>query len=236
MEAPPMAPVLAEPEPSPPPPPRRSWLLVVGIGLIVGGLLGGSIAFVVVRNAHQERLPASCVAVGCSDLGTGTSPAFTLSDQNGKPVSLDALKGKVVVLGFMDPVCTKICPLVSDEFARADRMLGSDSSNVEFVAVNVNQFHESLNAVRTYSQKRGMSELSNWHFVTGDTSQLKRVWNAYHVAVIPNSTGDVVHTSILYFIDPQGRLRIDALPVQSKASIVTWSHSITDVVRYLQPH
>ncbi len=236
MEAPPTAPPFTAPEPPAAPRPRRGWLLAIGIGLIVGGLVGGSAAFVLVRNAHSAQLPASCREIGCSELGSGASPAFTLSDQFGNPVSLREFKGKVVVLGFMDPVCTKICPLVSDEFIRADRMLGAEASNVAFVGVNVNQFHESRASVRAYSQTRGLSGLPNWHFVTGTTDQLKPVWDAYHVAVIPNSTGDVVHTSILYFIDPQGRLRLDALPIQSKVSIITWARSITDLVRYLQSH
>jgi cytochrome oxidase Cu insertion factor (SCO1/SenC/PrrC family) len=236
LEAPPKAPVRAAPEPAPPAHPRNGWFLVIGIGLIVGGLIGGSAAFVLVRNARTAQLPAACRQIGCSDLGSGIPPAFTLSDQNGERVSLEGLRGRVVVLGFMDPVCTKICPLVADEFIRADRMLGSDASKVAFVSVNVNQFHESQEAVRAYSRQRGLDGLSNWHFVTGTTHQLKKVWNLYHVAVIPNATGDVVHTSILYFIDQQGRLRLDALPIQSKASIVTWARSITDLVRYLQAH
>jgi Uncharacterized protein SCO1/SenC/PrrC, involved in biogenesis of respiratory and photosynthetic systems len=236
MEAPPKAPILTAPQPPPASHPRRSWLLVIGIGLIVGGLVGGSAAFVLVRNAHNQQLPASCREIGCSELGSGASPAFALSDQNGRSISLDSLKGKVVVLGFMDPVCTNICPIVSNEFIKADRLLGSDAAKVAFVSVNVNQFHESQDAVRAYSRKRGLDALSNWYFVTGSTTRLKQVWDAYHVAVIPNSSGDVVHTSILYFIDPQGRLRIDALPVQAKGSIVTWARSITDLVRYLQSH
>jgi cytochrome oxidase Cu insertion factor (SCO1/SenC/PrrC family) len=215
---------------------RRGWLFAIAIGLLVGGLVGGIAAFVLVRNVHSAQLPASCRAIACSELGTGASPPFRLSDQDGNPVSLSGLKGKVVVLGFMDPVCRKICPLVADEFIRADRSLGAAASSVAFVSVNVNQFHESQASVRRYSRTRGLMGLPNWHFVTGSTEQLKHVWNAYHVDVIPNSTSDVIHTSVLYFIDRQGRLRFDALPIQSKGSIATWAHSITDLVRYLQSH
>ncbi|MGZ4132909.1 MAG: SCO family protein, partial [Actinomycetota bacterium] len=186
------------------------------------------------RHASGERLPASCAAIGCSELGAGVSPGFTLTDQDGHPVDLSSLRGKVVVLGFMDPVCVDICPIVSDEFIRADRMLGADASRVEFVGVNVNQFHESTAAVRAFSTEHHLADLPNWHFVTGSTQELTQVWDAYHVEVIPNPSGDVVHTSILYFIDASGRLRIEAMPVNSQASIVTWAHGITDLVRWLQ--
>jgi cytochrome oxidase Cu insertion factor (SCO1/SenC/PrrC family) len=149
-------------------------------------------------------------------------------------VDLSSLRGKVVVLGFMDPVCVDICPIVSEEFIRADRMLGSDASRVAFVSVNVNQFHESTAAVRAFSTEHHLADLPNWHFVTGSTPALSQVWDAYNVDVIPNASGDVVHTSIVYFVDPSGRLRLEASPVNSKASIVTWAHAITDLVRWLQ--
>ncbi|MGZ4150366.1 MAG: SCO family protein, partial [Actinomycetota bacterium] len=95
-------------------------------------------------------------------------------------------------------------------------------------------FHESTAAVRAFSTEHHLADLPNWHFVTGSTQELTQVWDAYHVEVIPNPSGDVVQTSILYFIDASGRLRIEAMPVNSQASIVTWAHGITDLVRWLQ--
>ena len=46
------------------------------------------------------------------------APRFTLTDQNGHVLSLASLRGKVVVLQFMDPHCTDICPIVSAEFVK----------------------------------------------------------------------------------------------------------------------
>ena len=54
-----------------------------------------------------------------------TAPAFTLTDQDGRPVSLAGLRGKVVLLTFLDPVCTSDCPLIAQEFRQADQMLGA---------------------------------------------------------------------------------------------------------------
>jgi cytochrome oxidase Cu insertion factor (SCO1/SenC/PrrC family) len=231
-------PVVAPPEAGPAEPgatgPGRRLVVAIAIGALVGVLVSGGTAVLLWRNATREQLPDSCAAIGCSELGTGASPGFALTDQAGHPVDLASLRGKVVVLGFMDPVCVDICPIVSDEFIRADHLLGAQASQVEFVSVNVNQFHESTTAVRAFSMKHHLADLPNWHFVTGTTSALKQVWDAYHVAVIPNPSGDVVHTSILYFIDASGRLRLEASPVKSKASIVTWAHGIADLVRWLQ--
>ncbi|MEA2522370.1 MAG: hypothetical protein QOI81_2016 [Actinomycetota bacterium] len=213
--------------------PKRGWALAIALGLIIGGLFGGTAAALLWHHSHEAALPSACAAIGCSDLGTGMSPGLTLTDQSGKAVSLSSLRGKVVVLAFMDPVCVDICPLVSDEFLRAQRILGSAAANVEFVGVNVNQFQESQAAVESFSVKHRLNTMANWHFLTGSTDQLRQVWSAYHVAVLPNPTGDVAHTSVLYLIDPDGHLRVEAFPVKSKASVITWAHSIASLVTWL---
>ena len=69
------------------------------------------------------------------------APGFTLTDQNGHALSLASLRGKVVVLQFMDPHCTDICPIVSAEFVKAYHDLGPLASKVVFAAVNVNAYH-----------------------------------------------------------------------------------------------
>src|SRR5215469_6814334 len=67
------------------------------------------------------------------------APGFQLTDQNGRTLALSGLRGKVIVLEFMDPHCIDICPLVSQEFVDAYHDLGKSASQVAFTAVNVNQ-------------------------------------------------------------------------------------------------
>ena len=69
------------------------------------------------------------------------APGFTLTDQRGHTLSLASLRGKVVVLEFMDPHCTDICPIVSEEFMNAYHDLGALAGKVVFAAINVNSYH-----------------------------------------------------------------------------------------------
>src|SRR6202171_2678970 len=39
------------------------------------------------------------------------TPDFTLSDQDGKPVSVAALRGRVLAITFLDSHCKQLCPL-----------------------------------------------------------------------------------------------------------------------------
>jgi protein SCO1/2 len=80
------------------------------------------------------------------------APGFTLTDQDGRVRPLSAFRGKVVVLEFMDPHCTDICPIVSAEFTDAYRDLGRQAGQVVFAAVNVNQYHHAVADVAAYSR------------------------------------------------------------------------------------
>ena len=66
------------------------------------------------------------------------APAFDLVDQSGVRVSLAGLRGKLVVLTFLDAVCNTDCPLIANQLAIADRRLGPLADRVELVAVDSN--------------------------------------------------------------------------------------------------
>ncbi|HSP72336.1 MAG TPA: SCO family protein, partial [Gaiellaceae bacterium] len=167
------------------------------------------------------------------DVAARPAPPISLVDQRGRQVSLASLRGKVVVLDFMDPRCTDICPIVSQEYLRAAKLLGPDAAGVEFLAVNVNQFHRRVADVAAFSREHRLSALAGWHFLTGPTPELRKVWKAYSVAVIPNPDGDVVHTSIIYFVDRSGNLRYAAMPTKDRAGIPAWGRGIATVTRGL---
>ena len=142
------------------------------------------------------------------------APGFTLTDQAGKTMPLSALRGKVVVLEFMDPHCTDICPIVSQEFVDAYHKLGPAARNVAFIAINVNQYHASVADMAAYSRQEDLNTIPSWHFFTGPMPALKTAWRDYNIAVeAPNPDADIVHTSALYFIDAQGREAFLASPM-----------------------
>jgi cytochrome oxidase Cu insertion factor (SCO1/SenC/PrrC family) len=223
------------PPPADAPPPRRGgWLLVLGVALVLGSSIGAAAGVLVWRHAKSTSLPAACASIGCNDLGGPVAPPVALTDQAGHRVSLGDLRGKVVVLSFMDPVCVDICPIVSDEFLRAQHDLGAAGGSVVFVGVNVNQAHESTGSVMGFSREHQLTTLPHWHFLTGTTAELQQVWKDYRIGVFAQPGGEVVHTSILYFIDPAGHLRIGAYPAHSSATIDSWGDGIAQVVRWLQ--
>ncbi len=137
-----------------------------------------------------------------------TAAPFTLTDQYGHATSLSDFRGRAVVLEFMDTHCTDICPIVSQEFVDAYHDLGSEAPHVVFLAINVNKYHARVEDVAAFSQEHQLNTIPTWHFMTGSLTALQETWQRYGIDVVtPGPNADIVHSSFIFFIDPQGRER-----------------------------
>ena len=162
------------------------------------------------------RSPAFTLSLDPGTKLTGRAPDFKLTDQFGGQVSLRSFRGKVVILAFNDSQCTTVCPLTTTAMVGAKRLLGSAGSQVQLLGIDANPTATSVKDVRAYSEVHGMTH--DWRFLTGSLSQLKRVWNAYHIEVAIER-GQVDHTPALFVINPAGGLAKLYLTQMSYSSV-----------------
>lgn len=173
------------------------------------------------------------------------APDFTFVDQYGKTISLHDLRGKNVVLNFMDPHCTDICPIVSQELIDANHDLGALAKNTVFLAINVNQYNLTTADVNKFTDEHRLNTIPTWHFLTGSYAELEKTWAAYGVAVVaPSPTADVQHTSVTYFINTRGQEQYLAAPQVDHTSkgvaylpgtdLLAWGQGIAQVVKDLK--
>jgi cytochrome oxidase Cu insertion factor (SCO1/SenC/PrrC family) len=138
------------------------------------------------------------------------APDFTLTDQNGTTVSLASLRGKVLLLTFLDPVCTSDCPLIAQEFKAADQLLGANARHVDLVAVVANPVYHSLAYTRAFDAQEGLSRLPNWLYLTGSVGQLQQTWRGYGIAAqIEAAGGMIAHNDVAFVIDASGHTRAE---------------------------
>ena len=136
------------------------------------------------------------------------APEFTLTDQHGKTVTLASLRGKVVLLGFLDPVCTSDCPLMGQEFRQAGQLLSADSAHVELVAVNYNPLYIQLGYLQAFDRQEGLDALVNWLYLTGPRAQLQQVWHDYGLPDQVLLAGSMIgHGDYAFVIDQAGHVR-----------------------------
>jgi len=138
------------------------------------------------------------------------APAFTLTDQNGRQVSLASLRGKVLLLTFLDPVCTNDCPEIAQEFRGADQVLGASARRVELVAIVANPLYHAIAYTRAFDVQERMTGVPNWLYLTGSLAQLEQVWKNYAIAaqILP-AGGMIAHTDVAYVIDASGHTRTE---------------------------
>ena len=205
---------------------RRMWIilgvaavLLIGVSTYAAYVLRGQDNVAAGANLRPSGIPRNIPTslanlMQLSPVPGARAPGFTLTDQNGHTMSLASLRGKVVVLEFMDPHCTDICPIVSQEFVDAYHELGARAGKVVFAAINVNRYHATVANMAAFSAAHRLTTIPSWHFFTGPVPALKTAWQDYNIAVqAPNPNADIIHTSAVYFIDPQGRERFVASPM-----------------------
>lgn len=172
--------------------------LVVGVAALVGVALGAALYATVGR----ARTPAVALH-GEATWARGSRPAppVTLRDQAGALVSLRSLRGRPVVLTFLDPLCTSECPLEGRALASVVRAL-PHALRPTVVVVSVNPRATARDAARSAAHW-GLTGTIRLHWLLGDRAALRRVWRAYGVTVEP-TTNDVVHSLVLYLVDKRG--------------------------------
>ncbi len=158
-------------------------------------------------NRTADPILAQAIAGNSAPLDI-PAPGFQLTDQNGRAVSLASLRGKVVLMTFLDPVCTTDCPIIGQEFRQAGVLLGSASKSVELVAIVANPTYRSIAATRAFDAEESLSTVPDWLYLTGSLNQLKRVWAQYGITVYNLPAGAMsAHNDLAVVIDRHGMIR-----------------------------
>ena len=177
-------------------------------GVAVGITLVGAAPMAVASTERgADPILAQAVAGPLQPADT-PAPPVELTDQNGTAVSLSSFRGEAVIITFLDPVCTTDCPVIARELRMADGLLGSNGKRVELIAVDANPTFSGAAYLKAFDRQEGMQNLSNWHYLTGTTTQLQAVWRAFGVDVEPGTGGAMMsHSDVAAVIDPNGVIR-----------------------------
>jgi cytochrome oxidase Cu insertion factor (SCO1/SenC/PrrC family) len=180
---------------------------VAAVAALVVILIGAAPMASAAANRTADPILALAIAGNSASLDL-PAPGFSLTDQDGRTVSLASLRGKVVLMTFLDPVCTTDCPIIAQEFKQTGQLLGAQNKNVELVAVVANPTYRSTVFTRAFDQQEGLATVPNWRYLTGSLGQLSAVWQHYGVAVENLPAGSMsAHNDVAVIIDPSGQIR-----------------------------
>jgi protein SCO1 len=143
---------------------------------------------------------------------TGAMPAldFTMTRaEDGKTVTADDFKGKVVLLYFGYTFCPDICPTTLLNLASALKNLGDKAKDVRVLFVTVDPDRDTLAVLKDYANAFGPQVVG----LRGDPDQLAALAKRYRVSYsVTPASGDqpytVAHSSAIYVFDQAGKVRL----------------------------
>ncbi len=159
-----------------------------------------------IRHIHVEQIAASDVPLpkpeGQVSIGE-TLPDFTLTDQDGRAITLSSLRGKLVAVDFIYTRCPlpNVCPMLSANFARLQKRFGD---KITLLSITLDPEYDTPQVLTDYAQ-RWRADSRKWHFLTGSADEIRKVAGHFGVIFWPEE-GSITHTSSTAIIDAAGRL------------------------------
>jgi cytochrome oxidase Cu insertion factor (SCO1/SenC/PrrC family) len=208
----------------------RLRLILGGVVLALAGL--AAILYFTLRSSAPAPAsaapPVSDTPAATWSAGALRAPGFSLTDQHGAPVSLAALRGRPVIITFIDPLCRDFCPLEAQHLNDVTAAF-PQGSKPAIVAVSVNVYGNAHSILRQDASKWAL--VPEWRWAIGTSAALGRVWKAYHVEVVVTTKTvagvklhAIGHTEAAYVIDAKGYER----------ALFLWPYSADGVVRTLR--
>ena len=196
--------------------PRELRWAIPGLVVLCGVAVAAPI-LAVGRTRHSSAPTAysavSLVSPPASSWGVGErrAPDFSLRDQDGRPVSVAANRGRPVIVTFIDPLCRNFCPLEAQVLNQMERRIPAAHRPV-ILSVSVDVY---ANARRYLLQDdREWRLVPEWRWAVGRPAALAAVWNSYRIGVKVKTwringtvTYRIDHTEAAYVLDASGHER-----------------------------
>jgi protein SCO1 len=124
-------------------------------------------------------------------------------NQLGKTVTLDSLKGKILVINFFFSRCPSICPGLARSMKRLqDSYNNSKDSIVQFISISVDPTHDSVPQLRKFADRYTHNH-DSWWFVTGSKKEIYDFALQELKASIADTEVDTafIHTENFFLLD-----------------------------------
>lgn len=148
-----------------------------------------------------------------------TALDFALTEHTGRTLRLSDLRGRAVLLFFGYTHCPDVCPLTLNTLRSALDSIGAGADEARVVLVTVDPARDTPAVLASYVTRFGPGVSG----LTGPQETLRKVYTAFGVGAqtVPGEHGHptVMHTSGIYGIDREGRIRVLLRPDNPRAEL-----------------
>lgn len=175
--------------------PRIGWVVAF---LAAAGLIG--LAYVNLKSTRPPALASNLDKIA-------QVPAFQLTNQIGKPLALEDLKGKIWAANFIFTRCKGPCPITVLRMQELNTKLKKARGNVELVTFTVDPEYDTPEILKTFGDQLG-ADPDSWKFLTGTPDAIQKiVVNGLLQPIAKEPDGTPAHSTRIVLVDGQGWLR-----------------------------
>lgn len=175
--------------------PRIGWIVAF---LAAAGLIG--LAYVNLKSTRPPSLPSNLEKIS-------QVPAFQLTDQAGKSITLEDLKGKIWAANFIFTRCKGPCPITVLRMQDLNTKLKKVRGNVELVTFTVDPEYDTPDILKAFSEPLG-ADPAFWKFLTGTPEAIQKiVVTGLLQPIAKEPDGTPAHSSRIVLVDGEGWLR-----------------------------
>jgi len=132
-------------------------------------------------------------------------PEFTLRDNFGTTLDSRNLRGKVVILTFLDSHCTDACPIIASQIARTlPRLTPSERRQVEAVAISSDPVTDTPAAVHSFLAKQHALGKLRYLGASQPIRRLKTIWRAFDILASAETGQHTLHSAPVRIYDRAG--------------------------------
>jgi protein SCO1/2 len=175
--------------------PRIGWIAAF---LAAAGLIG--LAYVSLKSTRPPALPSSLEKIA-------KVPGFQLTDQTGKSITLEDLKGKIWAANFIFTRCKGPCPITVLRMQELNTKLKKARGNVELVTFTVDPEYDTPEILKAFSEPLG-ADPASWKFLTGTPDAIQKiVVTGLLQPIAKEPDGTPAHSTRIVLVDREGWLR-----------------------------
>ena len=141
-------------------------------------------------------------------------PDFTLTNQDGKQISLKQYRGKAVLITFIYTRCPlpDYCPLMSSNFAQIDKALQQDQAlfaKTHLLSISFDWQHDTPAVLRSYgaayTEKYADEKFEHWEFASGTADEVSSIARFFGLQY-ESKPDQIVHSLVTAIISPEGKI------------------------------
>jgi cytochrome oxidase Cu insertion factor (SCO1/SenC/PrrC family) len=152
---------------------------------------------------------ANCLVMGVAIRAfaspTDYLPNVTVTDQNSTSISLAALHGKPVLVGFMHTMCKGVCQMMTRKMLSVESALPSAAAaDVTMLLITTDPADDRPPELLEYARSQDLPS-KGWILATGSRSNIKRVMRIYGVSH-EDTDDSMMHVIKLFLVAPDGSI------------------------------